>query len=198
MAANASEILYCSFCGKSQHEVSKLIAGPGVFICDECVELCGDIILNEKNPGGRDQVSTGEEASTDAPPPQRLAFLLSPLGKPFDKIFREHIGPAIESAGFTIEAANRVFGTRPEFAELWKRIGSATLVVADLTGSDPGVMYELGMAHAAGTPTMIITQNIDDVPFDGKLDRCVVYSSTPRGCAKLADEIKATLRSLRP
>ena len=38
-------LLYCSFCGKSQHEVRKLIAGPSVFICDECVELCNDIIL---------------------------------------------------------------------------------------------------------------------------------------------------------
>jgi ATP-dependent Clp protease ATP-binding subunit ClpX len=40
--------LYCSFCGKSQHEVRKLIAGPTVFICDECVELCKDIIQEEK------------------------------------------------------------------------------------------------------------------------------------------------------
>ena len=40
-------LLYCSFCGKSQHEVRKLIAGPSVFICDECVELCNDIILEE-------------------------------------------------------------------------------------------------------------------------------------------------------
>ena len=39
--------LYCSFCGKSQHEVRKLIAGPTVFICDECVELCNDIIREE-------------------------------------------------------------------------------------------------------------------------------------------------------
>jgi ATP-dependent Clp protease ATP-binding subunit ClpX len=39
--------LYCSFCGKSQHEVHKLIAGPTVFICDECVELCMDIIREE-------------------------------------------------------------------------------------------------------------------------------------------------------
>ena len=39
--------LYCSFCGKSQHEVGKLIAGPTVFICDECVELCMDIIGEE-------------------------------------------------------------------------------------------------------------------------------------------------------
>ena len=44
---NNKNILYCSFCGKSQHEVRKLIAGPTVFICDECVELCMDIIREE-------------------------------------------------------------------------------------------------------------------------------------------------------
>ena len=43
----AKNTLYCSFCGKSQHEVRKLIAGPTVFICDECVELCMDIIREE-------------------------------------------------------------------------------------------------------------------------------------------------------
>ena len=41
------KLLYCSFCGKSQHEVKKLIAGPSVFICDECIELCNDIIREE-------------------------------------------------------------------------------------------------------------------------------------------------------
>ena len=44
MTTNNKNILYCSFCGKSQHEVRKLIAGPTVFICDECVELCMDTV----------------------------------------------------------------------------------------------------------------------------------------------------------
>jgi hypothetical protein len=47
----ASSLLHCSFCGKSQREVSKLIAGPTVFICDECVGLCTDIILGAGDPG---------------------------------------------------------------------------------------------------------------------------------------------------
>src|SRR5690606_39882597 len=46
-SGDSSKILYCSFCGKSQHEVRKLIAGPSVYICDECVELCNDIIREE-------------------------------------------------------------------------------------------------------------------------------------------------------
>jgi ATP-dependent Clp endopeptidase proteolytic subunit ClpP len=49
---DSKNTLYCSFCGKSQHEVRKLIAGPTVFICDECVELCMDIIREETRPRG--------------------------------------------------------------------------------------------------------------------------------------------------
>ncbi|MGB8813033.1 MAG: ClpX C4-type zinc finger protein, partial [Paracoccaceae bacterium] len=45
--SDSKNTLYCSFCGKSQHEVKKLIAGPSVFICDECIELCNDIIRDE-------------------------------------------------------------------------------------------------------------------------------------------------------
>ncbi len=59
-----SKILYCSFCGKSQHEVRKLIAGPSVYICDECVELCNDIIreeLEEKNAGKRSHLPKPRE-----------------------------------------------------------------------------------------------------------------------------------------
>ena len=49
--SDAKNTLYCSFCGKSQHEVRKLIAGPTVFICDECVDLCTDIINEESKSG---------------------------------------------------------------------------------------------------------------------------------------------------
>ena len=61
------KLLYCSFCGKSQHEVRKLIAGPSVFICDECVDLCNDIIREEVQESGgdaaREKLPTPEEIS---------------------------------------------------------------------------------------------------------------------------------------
>jgi ATP-dependent Clp protease ATP-binding subunit ClpX len=59
------KLLYCSFCGKSQHEVRKLIAGPSVFICDECVELCNDIIREEMQ-------ESGEESISRLPKPQEI------------------------------------------------------------------------------------------------------------------------------
>ncbi len=64
------KLLYCSFCGKSQHEVRKLIAGPSVFVCDECVELCNDIIREEVQE---------QNASTDGsklPTPQEISSIL--------------------------------------------------------------------------------------------------------------------------
>ena len=63
------KLLYCSFCGKSQHEVRKLIAGPSVFICDECVELCNDIIREEMQEGGT-------EAASSLPKPHELNVML--------------------------------------------------------------------------------------------------------------------------
>ena len=63
-SGDGGKILYCSFCGKSQHEVRKLIAGPSVFICDECVELCNDIIreeLEEKAASARSHLPKPKE-----------------------------------------------------------------------------------------------------------------------------------------
>ena len=66
---DSKNTLYCSFCGKSQHEVRKLIAGPTVFICDECVELCMDIIREENK-------STLVKADDGVPPPQEICDVL--------------------------------------------------------------------------------------------------------------------------
>ena len=61
------KLLYCSFCGKSQHEVKKLIAGPSVFICDECIDLCNEIIRDEM-PAAEE----GREGRGDLPTPAEI------------------------------------------------------------------------------------------------------------------------------
>ncbi|MBK7901456.1 MAG: ATP-dependent Clp protease ATP-binding subunit ClpX [Azonexus sp.] len=64
------KLLYCSFCGKSQHEVKKLIAGPSVFICDECISLCNDIIRDELPE------DSGKTAGSDLPTPREICSIL--------------------------------------------------------------------------------------------------------------------------
>jgi len=66
--ASAEKVLYCSFCGKSQHEVKKLIAGPSVFICDECIELCNDIIRDEVPA----EVGGAKSGKSDLPVPSEI------------------------------------------------------------------------------------------------------------------------------
>ena len=69
--AEGEKLLYCSFCGKSQHEVKKLIAGPSVFICDECVDLCNDIIKEEVQT-----LSDIKSTDKSLPTPQEICAIL--------------------------------------------------------------------------------------------------------------------------
>ena len=70
--ASGEKVLYCSFCGKSQHEVKKLIAGPSVFICDECIELCNDIIRDEAPADG----AGAKAPKSDLPAPLEIKTTL--------------------------------------------------------------------------------------------------------------------------
>src|SRR6059036_3105343 len=70
-SSSGEKLLYCSFCGKSQHEVRKLIAGPSVFICDECIELCNDIIREESAAD-----KGGKPSKSDLPTPREICGIL--------------------------------------------------------------------------------------------------------------------------
>ena len=71
--SSGEKTLYCSFCGKSQHEVKKLIAGPSVFICDECIELCNDIIRDEAPGADTPATKAGRD---DLPVPSEIKAIL--------------------------------------------------------------------------------------------------------------------------
>ena len=92
MSNNNKNILYCSFCGKSQHEVRKLIAGPTVFICDECVELCMDIIKEENK-------DTFVKHQDGVPPPKEILF----LKKRLNEIYANHTGRTIDEIKKALE-----------------------------------------------------------------------------------------------
>lgn len=212
--ANQDRLLYCSFCGKSQHEVKKLVAGPSVYICNECTDVCVEIIWEPGGTtlprtsalvqkGGRMEIDLSELGVKPRFTKLKFArrdnhiFYLCPFSEPFDTIYADHIRSIVRSAGFTIERADEIFGTQPIIEDIWESINSAEIIIADVTGRNPNVMYEIGMAHTVGKPVIILTQNIDDVPFDLKHHRCLVYSHTPRGCLELEAKVSGTLTFLK-
>ena len=80
----SNKLLYCSFCGKSQHEVRKLIAGPSVYICDECVELCNDIIREEIK-----DIAPKHNASDKLPVPKEIRKISWLCRDMFSHVYRD-------------------------------------------------------------------------------------------------------------
>ena len=122
---------------------------------------------------------------------------MCPFSEPFNTIYEDHVKPAVESTDHNIFRVDEIFGTSPIIDDIWEGIVLSEFVLADVTGKNPNVMYEIGMAHTIGKPVIIITQQIDDVPFDLRHYRCIIYEYTPRGCKDLERKISGTLRFLK-
>jgi hypothetical protein len=199
--------VFCSFCSKSQQQVRKIIAGPGVYICDECIDLCVAIMVESghkfEDIEVRDAMIQVKDLGLnpifnrlEIAPRKNHCFYLGPFSEPFNAIYRDHVVPGLAAEGITVSRADEIFSTEVVIEDIWSNIVAATFVVADLTTKNANVLYEVGMAHTVGRPVVIVTQDMDDVPFDLRHRRCIVYSHTPRGCLRLEEQLAGTARFL--
>jgi len=124
-------------------------------------------------------------------------FVLTPLKDPFNEYYRQILVPAIEAAGFQPIRADEIYGTRSIIDDIFKEIREAAVLVADVTGKNPNVNYELGVAHALERPAVIISQSIDDIPFDYRHLRAIMYDTTESDWGlKLNNKIINTLQKV--
>jgi nucleoside 2-deoxyribosyltransferase len=79
---------------------------------------------------------------------------------------------------------------------VWQSINEARVVVAELTGRNPNVFYELGIAHTLGKPVIMIAQAIEDVPFDLRHLRCILYTYKPDMITKFEEALEKTVRNV--
>lgn len=122
-----------------------------------------------------------------------------PLKEPFNGYYKQILVPAIEDAGFEPFRADEIYGTRPIIEDIFKEIQGAAALVADVTGKNPNVNYELGIAHTFGRSVVIISQSIDDIPFDYRHIRAIIYDPTETDWAiKLRNKITQTLQKIEP
>lgn len=107
-----------------------------------------------------------------------LCFVLMPFGDPFDSVYREVIKPQIYETGLESLRADEVFTPGSIMEQIRSAIQQARICIADLTGRNPNVLYELGIAQTLGKPTVLLTQDTADIPFDLKQYRMIVYDPT--------------------
>src|SRR5216683_3156944 len=128
---------------------------------------------------------------------QKLCFVLMPFGPPFDGYYQKIIKPAASKAALDALRSDEIYSTKAIIQDIWNRIWQARVIVADVTGKNPNVNYELGLCHALGIPTIIITRNIDDVPFDYRHRRCITYKVEDAGWEdKLRTDLASTIQAV--
>jgi len=97
---------------------------------------------------------------------KNTCFVIMPFGPPFDRYFKNIFVPAIEEAGLQAVRADSIFLPSAIMPDIWRFLSEAKVLVADLTGRNPNVFYELGLAHALRKPVILVADNLEDVPFD--------------------------------
>ncbi len=95
-----------------------------------------------------------------------LCFLLIPFKSPFFRIHDTITKPVLQRRFKKVLTAGDIFKSTSIIEDIWTHINMARLVIADVTGKNPNVFYELGIAHTLGKDIIILTQRKDDIPFD--------------------------------
>lgn len=126
-------------------------------------------------------------------------FVMQPFASPIGDYYESVYKPAIEQAGLTaVRADAEIFGTGKIIDQIWRGINDASVLVAELTTKNANVFYELGLAHAIQKPVILVSSNQEDVPFDLRHIRVVLYDQSdpfwgPKLIDKVADKIRSAL-----
>ena len=123
-------------------------------------------------------------------------FVMMPFGAWFDRYYQDIYTPAIKEAGLEPIRADELFSTGSVVEQIWEQIQKAKVLLADLSGKNANVFYELGLAHAAKKPVVFTSSLVDDVPFDLRHLRVIIYDiREPEWATRLHKSIADYLRN---
>ena len=131
--------------------------------------------------------------------PRRIpsAFVIMPFREPFVALFSAAIAPALEEHGLTPQLAPNIEESRDVMSNIYRGLWQSRLVVADLTGLNFNVLYELGLAFTLNKQVILLSQNVESLPFDLRRDKVLIYADSVPGRvglrAALSKEIQAVL-----
>lgn len=125
-------------------------------------------------------------------------FVMMPFGQWPDSYYKEIFSPSIKEAGMEPLRADELFSTGTVIEQIWEQINKAKILLADLTGKNANVFYELGLAHAARKAVVFTSGNLEDVPFDLRHLRVIVYDiHDPFWGEKLKESLSAYLKNAK-
>ena len=121
-------------------------------------------------------------------------FVIMPFTQKWSNdIWQQILKPAVQEMGMTPIRADDLYGQNI-MEDVWQSILKAAIIICDTTGRNPNVFYELGIAHTLGKKVLLLTQNIDDIPFDLQAYRHIEYEVTISGGNLLKDTIKKHIK----
>jgi hypothetical protein len=122
---------------------------------------------------------------------------MSPFGGWYDSYYTEIFCPAVEAAGLHPHRADDLYRPSAIVQDIWTAVKSSRVMLADLTDKNPNVFYELGLAHAVDKPVVLISQSMEDVPFDLRALRVITYEiANPDWAGLLRSAITAALQEV--
>jgi hypothetical protein len=150
-------------------------------------------------------VTKSKKAHRTSSEGENVCFVVSPIGKEgtekysaFKEVLEYVIKPAFDESGYqySVIRADDINRTGSFIKDILENIYSSHIVVADLTGQNPNVFYELGVRHSLRPRTILIAQNLDDIPSDLREYRTIIYDTSAKGAAAFKKRVKTFLNEI--
>lgn len=141
--------------------------------------------------------ATKKVARKTAETPPESCFVIMPFGGWLDDYYSDIYCSAIEESGLNPQRADDLFRPSTIINDIWDYTKKAKVLLADLTGKNPNVFYELGLAHAIAKPVILIAESMEDIPFDLRALRVILYDkNAPNWGEILRQKIVASLKEV--
>ena len=122
-------------------------------------------------------------------------FVAMPFAAELKAVYTDHILKVTQALNISCKRGDDFFSGNSIMSEVWSALYHCDLCIVDCTGRNPNVFYELGIAHTLGRKAILIAQTIDDIPFDIRHLRVIVYEYTPRGMQDFEKTLEQSIRS---
>ena len=140
---------------------------------------------------------SGEQKSIYGPPTKYPfksdVFVLMPFSLEMQPIFQNHVKVITEELHLSCKRADDLFTNGMIINEIWSSIYFSSIIIADCTGRNPNVFYEIGIAHTLGKETILITQSMEDIPFDVRHLRIIKYDNNLQGMIMFDERLRKTI-----